>query len=363
MQFLLLNVLENGSAHILSNTAGRIDYGTNPMRETYTQFFGYGMDAEGNGFVSDIDIYWPNVGSVGIIVDDMPYIPMAEFFAVADAEEPADALALLLSRTDWQAQGTNSDFGEVFRGFYSAESIAAGGGDDDYSATMGIGQARAIVDRFDGGAGEDAVTLRDLTTGARVDMAAGRVSFSEQVGGIDYDRTIELLSVEQLTGSRFRDIMRGSGAGDQLFGAGGRDVLRGGAGNDALSGNGGDDRIFGGTGADRMSGGGGRDALRGGGGADALSGQGGRDRLIGGQGDDSLTGGRGADAFVFKPGAAGQGDDVIVDFDLSRDRLVFSGGEAEVTVALEGGDTLIGYDGGTIRLLDVHWPEEGTLIL
>lgn len=399
MQGLLLQVLGNDSFKVLSNTTARIDYGVNPMRDVYTQFFGYGMTAKGQGYVSDIDIYWPNVGSLGVNIDGLPYISLADLFAVVEAKNPFDALNQLLSRSDWTAQGTNLPFGETFWGFYSAETIIAGGGDDYYRASMGIGQARDIVDRFDGGAGVDSVGLQELATGVHVDMALGRVTFAETVGGVRYDRSLEMVSVEELSGTRYRDIMLGSDGDDILFGGGGHDVIRGGGGADELVGDGGDDRILGGAGADRINGGRGDDQLFGGGGADmlfgsdgddllaggggadqldggegrdllkgeggddVLTGGAGRDRLIGGRGDDILEGGRDGDVFVFKTGGAWQGEDQITDFNLRQDRLVLQGGDAVVTVSHDGGDTVIDYDGGSVRLLGVLWPEEGVLSL
>ncbi|MGD9862731.1 MAG: hypothetical protein AB7S99_05935, partial [Pseudodonghicola sp.] len=210
MQLLLLDVLTRDDFTILSNTTRRIDYGIDPMQDAYVQFFGHGMDGSGSGWVTDIEVYWPNVDSVGVIIEGLPDLPMADFLAVAEADDPQHALNLLLARSDWTGTGTGSLLGETFWGFYSAETINAGGGYDLYVASMGIGQARDIVDIFDGGAGKDDITLRELSTGARVDLEAGLITFSEEVSGVSYDRTINFVGVEEVTGSPFNDIMAGS---------------------------------------------------------------------------------------------------------------------------------------------------------
>lgn len=74
----------------------------------------------------------------------------------------------------------------------------------------------------------------------------------------------------------------------------------GGRGNDRLRGNAGDNRLLGAAG---------NDELWGAEGNDRLGGSSGADRLFGGAGDDALTGGSGADRFVFNGG-----QDVVRDF-------------------------------------------------
>ncbi|GAA4010721.1 Ig-like domain-containing protein [Sphingomonas humi] len=97
-------------------------------------------------------------------------------------------------------------------------------------------------------------------------------------------------------------------------------VSNGGNGIDRLTGTGGEDRLFGGNGDDQLFGLDGHDRLDGGNGNDQLFGGRGNDLLIGGQGDDLLEGGAGRDSFVF---AARNGNDVVTDFDIANDRLLF----------------------------------------
>lgn len=96
----------------------------------------------------------------------------------------------------------------------------------------------------------------------------------------------------------------------------------GGNGNDSLTGTGGEDRLSGDNGDDRLFGLDGHDRLDGGRGNDQLFGGRGNDLLIGGQGDDTLEGGAGRDSFVL---SARGGNDVVVDFDIANDKLLFDG--------------------------------------
>lgn len=137
-------------------------------------------------------------------------------------------------------------------------------------------------------------------------------------------------------------------------------VIRGGGnGNDLLSGAGGEDRLSGENGNDRLFGFDGHDRLDGGRGNDVLVGGLGNDLLIGGKGDDMLEGGSGRDSFSF---GAQAGNDIIRDFDVANDLLLFEGagiksshaadfdrdGLTDLRLSLSGG--------GTVTLLGVASP-------
>lgn len=110
----------------------------------------------------------------------------------------------------------------------------------------------------------------------------------------------------------------GNDGANRLIGNGGDNALSGLGGDDHINGRQGEDHISGGLGQDKLHGGDGDDHLSGGAGQDRLMGDAGQDELVGGQGDDLLYGGAGADAFLF---LAGDGLDVIGDFDISADTL------------------------------------------
>ena len=335
LQSMLTGVLTNTSDRVISSTSTRIDYGDNPMRDPYTQFFGIGMNGTTTaGVVTDIDIYWPNSGSLSYIMDGMPQVPLADLFNVGNTAHPLDALNHILARADWTGYGTGYD--ESFDGFYSAESIHAGGGDDYYTASMARGQARNIVDRFDGGDGNDSVSFLDMPVGVTVDLAAGTVVFNEAVNGAIFSRTLQMVNVEEFTASNRADQISGTNGNDQLYAAGGNDTVRGLKGSDDLFGHGGADFLDGGKGQDWLSGGKGKDVLLGRGGNDKLDGDKGADVLRGAKGRDTLDGGGGRDKLY-----AGGGKDKLQGGD---DRMDGGNGN-DVMRGDMGSDTLRGGNG------------------
>lgn len=137
--------------------------------------------------------------------------------------------------------------------------------------------------------------------------------------------------------------------------------------------------------ADRIDGGAGDDVVRGYDGDDTLLGGVGDDTLRGEQGDDELTGGDGADIFRIRSGKWDQGDDVITDFELGSDKLVFVGsdmlkknaglsgsagnpdvlalddldadGDFTLTASADG-DLLIGHQSGTVELNGIAYGQD-----
>ena len=205
------------------------------------------------------------------------------------------------------------------------------------------------ADYMDGGAGIDMADYSTSIGAVRVSLALGAGSWSDAEGDT-------LVSIEDLTGSNYDDILVGDGGSnvldgwfgnDILKGGGGTDWLQGGAGHDILKGGGGadflrgnigtdtaaynesnegvsvslmsgtgsggdaqgdvlieienlagseyDDRLWGDDEANELRGLGGDDWLKGYGGADTLLGGNGQDTLIGGDGNDSLRGEAGND--------------------------------------------------------------------
>ena len=110
---------------------------------------------------------------------------------------------------------------------------------------------------------------------------------------------------------------------------------------------------------DSLVGGDGDDRLFGNGGADTLDGGDGDDRLSGGEGNDMLIGGDGDDIFVL---AAGEGPDIIVDFEVGADLIGFAGGLTFGDLSFDGSNimldeeklaTLDGVDTSTLGEFDV----------
>lgn len=154
---------------------------------------------------------------------------------------------------------------------------------------------------------------------------------------------------DQLRGQKNADLMSGGAGHDNLKGGGGNDTLDGGRGDDFLKGGTRSDVITGGDGADTLAGNAFDDTLDGGAGRDLLNAGGDDDRLIGGAGRDLMKGGAGADTFVFDQG---HGRDRIVDFDLGEDRLEISAALAAGRDATSLAQAAQSVDGGLLLSLE-----------
>jgi serralysin len=281
------------------------------------------------------------------------------------------------------------------------DTISGLGGDD---RLFGLGGADLLnggpgADRLDGGQGLDTATYGGETAGIVADLVAGRVGTTS---GDDI-----LVSIENISGSRFADEILGDGGPNVLRGRGGDDVIDGGGGGDTLSGGDGidlvsygwagsveldlragtarsdrgtdrlaeiesvdgsrgDDRmlgdsqanvLFGDAGADLLRGRGGDDILQGGAGDDILRGDGGDDLLEGGTGIDVMTGGAGRDTIRYSvlidqsepDGDVRPGRDTVLDFTRGEDRL---GGEVGFILADLSVDSASG--GEMFDLLDTN---------
>jgi Ca2+-binding RTX toxin-like protein len=119
------------------------------------------------------------------------------------------------------------------------------------------------------------------------------------------------------------DVINAQGGNDVVFGLGGNDILRGGAGDDTLYGGEGNDVLFGDIGSDTLVGGNGDDLLR------------------GGAGSDILIGGHGRDTFVL---AAGEGGDIIRDFQVGVDSIGIAGGLSFSNLTFAGNSILFGQE-------------------
>jgi Ca2+-binding RTX toxin-like protein len=115
-------------------------------------------------------------------------------------------------------------------------------------------------DTLEGGLGNDTLNGGGGTDTATYAHASGAVTASlatNTSSGADGNDTF--VSIENLTGSAFNDILTGNGVDNTLDGGDGHDKLSGGAGNDVLIGGNGDDSLTGGSGNDVYNGGGGYD--------------------------------------------------------------------------------------------------------
>ena len=276
---------------------------------------------------------------------------------------------------DDRVHGRRGD--DILEGGHGNDTLKGYCGDD--SLHGGLGE-----DNLDGGRGNDV-----LIGGDDDDRLRGRRGNDHLEGGHGDDTLSGGRGRDTLEGGDGDDALEGRHGNDRLAGGEGNDILRGGGGRDHLDGGSGFDTLIGGRGNDTLMGGedgdlmigdsesklfsafgmlrcGSHDLLIGGSGDDTLQGGHGRDTIAGGLGDDEMYGGWGADAFLFVKGEslAAAEVDVIADFALGRDKVVFDGwgfldedawladmaasGNAFDTV---GGVALLFEDGASLSLL------------
>ncbi|MGF9562975.1 VCBS domain-containing protein [Neorhizobium sp. JUb45] len=217
----------------------------------------------------------------------------------------------------------NGDWGKDKLYGNAGNDTIYGGGDDDY-IDGGAGDDLLYGDDGDdtlvggagknkiyGGNGTDTVDYSGNAEGIYVQLGSGwatsrtaanagyaSVSAAVAADTVDNDK---LYSVENVTGSKFADIINGSDGDNVIKGGEGGDWIEGGAGNDTLYGEDGNDTLIGGLGDDRLD---------------------------GGNGDDTLRGGRGNDTLVGGTNSA-----------VSFNRTVASNAAASIIASAKGGDT------------------------
>lgn len=227
---------------------------------------------------------------------------------------------------------------------------------------MAVLTGTSVDDRPEGTTGDDQVdrlASDDVVHGGPGDdVIGGGAGDDELTGGTGDDRISGGIGDDVISGGSGDDSLRAGAGDDEIDGGSGDDTIRAGSGDDVVAGGAGDDRISGGPGDDVIRGGSGDDSIRAGSGDDVIEGGGGNDVIragagddviVGGAGDDVLHGGSGNDVFRF---TAGSGEDRILDFDKSSDRLdltAFHGYQ----LSQVGDDTIVAYDGGQIRLAGV----------
>jgi Ca2+-binding RTX toxin-like protein len=241
---------------------------------------------------------------------------------------------------------TGNAFANILDGWLGNDRLDGGDGNDVLNGGFLLlpdlpgGFVPTDDDLLIGGAGSDTVTYADLGpqtvyAGLGRAVAAG-VQVSLLLQGVAQDTVgagfDTLIGIENLTGSRYADVLIGDGAANILRGLEGDDILEGGGGDDLLDGGPGHDLasyagapaavfvrlgtssatgpvgrdyftsiegLLGSAFADTLIGDAGANSLRGGAGDDRLFGEAGDDLLRGGPGDDVLDGGPGIDTADF----------------------------------------------------------------
>ena len=135
---------------------------------------------------------------------------------------------------------------EVLRGSQYGDHFIGDAGNNTFRGMAGN-------DTLNGGDGFDAVRYdrdasRGGTNGVTVNLALGTATDG-------FGDTDTLISIENVRGSQYGDLLIGNGSSNDLRGLGGDDTLVGGGGDDVLDGGTGEDYLEGGAGADTYIGG------------------------------------------------------------------------------------------------------------
>ena len=174
------------------------------------------------------------------------------------------------------------------------------GGDDKLYGGYGddIIEGGHGADHLEGGDGRDRVAYRTASSGLTVNLTDTGQNTGHALGDI-------FISIEDVSGSKYDDILRGSSGDNRLWGSYGIDKLYGYDGDDILHGESDKDYLYGGDGNDTIYGGEGNDYMRGEKGDDVLYGESGNDIMMGGAGADTLDGGEGTDRVSYVYAEAG----------------------------------------------------------
>ena len=166
---------------------------------------------------------------------------------------------------------------DIIRGLEGNDTLK--GGDLRDSLEGGPG-----ADLLDGGSGSDYASYKNSPAGVEIHLRPGEAAPS---GGDAEGDT--LISIENVSGSDFRDILLGSDDANALSGNAGDDFINSGPGDDYIDAGSGDDALTGEVGNDRLTGGDGNDYMDGAAGSDWLAGGAGNDYMVGGSGSDSFN--------------------------------------------------------------------------
>lgn len=234
------------NSFVRSGTLFRATFATGEYEEFRGEGFGY--DADGKLIAGTITNYatYQADGKQLVLIEGRPVgaTLLADAAETYELDDDARVLMEVLKGDDTLSGGKYSD---VLAGFDGKDLLKGRAGHDslygyDGNDTLIGGEG---MDRIDGGQGIDIASYVYAAAGVTASLAAPGSNTNEAQG----DR---YFSVENLTGSRFSDVLTGDSSGNTLWGLDGNDTLMGGAGNDKLYGGEGADQLLGGAGADRF---------------------------------------------------------------------------------------------------------------
>ena len=142
---------------------------------------------------------------------------------------------------------------DLLRGGSGDDTMSGGFGEDILDGGSGDDLLRGGPedDVLRGGSGVDTATYDNSDDFVTVDLVIGR-AYGTPTGAIGVDK---LISIENVTGSVYSDLIYGDGKANLLAGLDGDDLLDGRGGNDVLVGGRGNDTLIAGDGVDALSGG------------------------------------------------------------------------------------------------------------
>jgi serralysin len=145
---------------------------------------------------------------------------------------------------------------DAIKGNVTGNTLRGNGGNDRLYGLNGndvlVGGSGS--DALSGGAGTDIASYSTAKAGVVADLAT-KANNRGDAAGDSYS------GIEWITGSAYRDTLRGSGSANQLKGGAGSDTLYGRSGNDVLEGGTGSDKLYGESGQDLLIGGSGADVF------------------------------------------------------------------------------------------------------
>jgi len=150
-------------------------------------------------------------------------------------------------------------------GWTGSDTIYGDAGDDWLEAGSG-------ADFIDGGDGIDWLNYENEDSDPKYITGKGVTVDLEKQSAVDnWGNEDKILNVENVTGSRFSDLLIGNASNNFLSGQADDDDIYGAAGNDWLIGGAGNDHLFGGVGDDYLQGDSGSDIIDGGNGSDWIT--------------------------------------------------------------------------------------------
>ncbi|MGZ6015715.1 MAG: S8 family serine peptidase, partial [Phenylobacterium sp.] len=128
---------------------------------------------------------------------------------------------------------------QILSGTHLADDIVGSDRDDTLTGFFGpdILEGKGGNDTLDGGASSDTASYESAPTGVNVDLS---ITGPQNTVGAGIDT---LISIENLAGSAYGDVLHGDDRDNALFGNGGDDYLIGGLGSDMLQGGAGNDHF------------------------------------------------------------------------------------------------------------------------